>query len=437
MLLVDATDRAALQKLHERFRSGAREQASAEVFESTQAIIAEVRARGDAALIDLSERYDGHRPASAAALRIGPEDFERALAAIGARLRGALEAAAARIRNYAERQRLPEWQLSDEHGMQMGQRVRALDRVGIYAPGGTAAYPSSVLMGAVPAKVAGVGEIVLATPAKDGVVCEEALAAAAVAGVDSAYCIGGAQAIAALAYGTETVPRVDKICGPGNAWVAEAKRQVFGVVGIDMVAGPSEIAIIADDSARAPWLAADLLAQAEHDADARAILISDSKRLLDEVARQVEEQLAQLERASIARESIHRNGVLAQVASLDDAAALVNDLAPEHLQLIAVDAEALLEQIRHAGAIFVGEYTAEVFSDYCAGPNHVLPTMRGARFSSPLGAYDFQKRSSLLRANAASVAAILEPTLCLAEAEGLSAHARAASMRAPAGDAKG
>lgn len=392
-------------------------------------ILARVRDEGDAALLELTARFDRVEVASVAELEVPRARMTQALHALDGSLREALESAAARLRNYAERQKLGDWRFEDEYGSELGSRVTPLDRVGIYVPGGKASYPSSVLMNAIPARVAGVGEIVMAAPAPDGELNPLVLAAASLAGVDRLFRIGGAQAIAAMAYGTQTVPAVDKIVGPGNAYVATAKRLVFGTVGIDMVAGPSEILVICDGDTDPDWIAMDLLSQAEHDEDARAILIAPDADFLDAVKAALERALPTLPRAAIAGRSLAGHGALIQVRDLEEAAALANRIAPEHLELSVADPEALLASIRHAGAIFLGRHTPEAFGDYCAGPNHVLPTSGTARFSSPLGVYDFQKRSSIIRTTPAGARALAPIAARLAEGEGLHAHARSATYR--------
>ena len=392
-------------------------------------ILRAVQERGGAALLEYTNQFD-RRAAGLGDLEVPGEALRQALAKLPAALRAALEQAAERIRTYHQRQQAQSEQWRDADGSTLGQRVTALERVGIYVPGGKAAYPSTVLMNAIPAKVAGVAEIIMAMPAVNDELSPVALAAAAIAGVDRVFSIGGAQAVAALAYGAAPVPAVDKIVGPGNRYVAAAKRLVFGVVGIDMIAGPSEVVIVADDSADPNWLALDLFAQAEHDEDARALLVTADPGLLDKVEANMNRQLAGLERADIIRASLERNGALIRVKTLEQACHVVNRLAPEHLGLAVRDPRALLAGVRHAGAIFLGHYASEVLGDYCAGPNHVLPTGRSARFSSPLGVYDFQKRSSLLECTAASAAKLAKTASTLARAEGLTAHARAAELRA-------
>ena len=392
-------------------------------------IVADVRARGDAALLDYTAQFDRLQAASVAALEIPAAELRRAFEALPAAQRAALETAAARIRAFHERQKMASWTYRDDTGCDLGQQVTPLDRVGLYVPGGKAAYPSSVLMNAIPARVAGVAEIVMVVPTPDGVRNPLVLAAAHLAGVGRVFTIGGAQAVAALAYGTATIPAVDKICGPGNAYVAAAKRRVFGTVGIDMVAGVSEILVIADATADPKWVAIDLFSQAEHDELAQAILVSPDAALIEAVAREARAWLAEMPRAPIIAASFANRGALVKVRDLDEACALSNRVAPEHLELAVADPDALLPQIRHAGAIFVGHYTSEPLGDYCAGPNHVLPTGRTARFSSPLGVYDFQKRSSLIRVSAAGARTLGAIASTLARGEGLLAHARAAEAR--------
>jgi histidinol dehydrogenase len=337
--------------------------------------------------------------------------------------------AAARIRRYHEHQLQPSWSYTEADGTVLGQQITPLDRAGLYVPGGKAAYPSSVLMNAVAAKVAGVAELIMVTPTPDGVVNDTVLAAAALAGVDRVFRLGGAQAVAALAYGTATVPAVDKIVGPGNAYVAAAKRFVFGVVGIDMVAGPSEILVIADGNTDPRWVAMDLFSQAEHDEIAQAILLCPDAAYIDQVAEAMNALLATMPRADIIRASLSNRGALIAVRDLDEACEISNRVAPEHLELSVADPDALLPKLKHAGAIFMGTYSSESLGDYCAGPNHVLPTSRTARFSSPLGVYDFQKRSSIIKASAESANALGKVAATLARSEGLEAHARSAEFR--------
>jgi histidinol dehydrogenase len=392
-------------------------------------IVADVRLRGDAALLDYTAQFDRLPAPSVAALEIPAAELTAAFAALPAQQRDALQSAAARIRSFHERQQTTSWTYRDETGCELGQQVSALDRVGIYVPGGKAAYPSSVLMNAIPARVAGVAEIIMVVPTPDGVRNALVLAAAHVAGVGRVFTIGGAQAVAALAYGTATIPAVDKICGPGNAYVAAAKRRVFGAVGIDMVAGVSEVLIIADATAHPDWVAMDLFAQAEHDELAQAILLTPDAGLADAVAASARRQIAAMPRQAIIAAAFARRGALIKVRDLAEACALSNRIAPEHLELAVADPEALLPRIRHAGAIFMGHHASEALGDYCAGPNHVLPTGRTARFSSPLGVYDFQKRSSLLRVSAAGARQLGPIAVTLAQGEGLAAHAQSARFR--------
>ena len=392
-------------------------------------IIARVRSEGDAAVVDYTNRFDHVQVADMAALSIALPRLKAAYEGLPADQQQALTVAAERIRRYHVHQRQGSWQYTEADGTVLGQQVMPLDRVGIYVPGGKASYPSSVLMNAIPAKVAGVAEVLMCVPTPRGEVNELVLAAAWIAGVDQVFTIGGAQAVAALAYGTESVPRVDKIVGPGNIYVATAKRQVFGQVGIDMIAGPSEILIYCDGKTDPAWIAMDLFSQAEHDEQAQSILLSPDATFLDAVAVEVERLLPTLEREGIARVSLAERGALIQVRDEADALALINRIAPEHLELSIDNAEALLPEIRHAGAIFMGRYTPEALGDYCAGPNHVLPTSGTARFSSPLGVYDFQKRSSLIGCSAIGASTLAKVASVLARGEGLTAHARSAEYR--------
>jgi histidinol dehydrogenase len=392
-------------------------------------ILTEVHLRGDAAVVAYTNRFDRQNVTSIADLTIAPEDLARAYAGLPAAQREALEAAAQRIRLFHEHQKAASWSYVEADGTRLGQQVTPLDRVGLYVPGGKAAYSSSVLMNALPAKVAGVGELIMVVPTPGGERNPLVLAAAHVAGVDRVYAIGGAQAIGALAYGTQSVRQVDKIVGPGNAYVAAAKRRVFGVVGIDMIAGPSEILVIADDSANPEWVAMDLFSQAEHDEVAQAILLSPSAAMIAAVASSIARLLPGLPRRAVIAASLGKRGALIQVRDLVEACAIANSIAPEHLELAVADPEALLPLIQHAGAIFLGHYTSEALGDYCAGPNHVLPTARSARFSSPLGVYDFQKRSSLIAVSAAGARTLGALASTLAHGEGLNAHARAAELR--------
>jgi histidinol dehydrogenase len=420
----DAGFEAALEKLL-AFEAAQDEK----VEEATARILDDVRGRGDAALLEYTERFDRWKPADARAFVVPPAEARAALASLPAAERAALELAAQRIRRYHERQALESWRVEEPDGTMLGQQVTPIDRVGLYVPGGKAAYPSSVLMSAIAAKVAGVKELVMVTPTPDGEANAAVLAAAALAGVDRIVRVGGAQAVGALAFGTATVPAVDKIVGPGNAYVAAAKRRVFGRVGIDMVAGPSEVLVIADASAHADWVAMDLFSQAEHDEIAQAILLSPDARLVDAVAQSMRRQVERMPRRRIIEASLAARGALIEVRDLDEAAALANRIAPEHLELAVAQPEALLPKIRHAGAIFLGHHASESLGDYCAGPNHVLPTSRTARFSSALGVYDFQKRSSLIAVSAAGARTLGPVAATLARAEGLEAHARSAEWR--------
>jgi histidinol dehydrogenase len=393
------------------------------------AILSDVKRRGDAAVLEYTARFDRVTANSLAELQISPADMRSALASLPRGQRDALEAAAERVRSYHEHQRAQSWTYCDSDGNELGQQVTPLDRVGIYVPGGKAAYPSSVLMNALPAKVAGVNDIVMVVPTPG---CERndlVLAAAALCGVDRVYAIGGAQAVAALAYGTQTIAAVDKIVGPGNAYVAAAKRRVFGVVGIDMVAGPSEILVVCDGGTDPDWIAMDLFSQAEHDELAQAILLCPDADYIERVAQSMARQLPDMPRRDVIEASLSGRGALIEVRDLDEACTLVNRIAPEHLELSVKDPDALLGKIRHAGAIFMGRHASEALGDYCAGPNHVLPTSRTARFSSPLGVYDFQKRSSVIRISQDGAAKLGKIASELAHGEGLTAHARSAEYR--------
>jgi len=400
-----------------------------QVNESVRHILREVKTRGDAAVLEFTEKFDRLKIGSMAELEMGQGRLQEALERIPQDQRVALEKAAERVRGYHERQNQKSWQYQDEDGTILGQKVTPLDRAGLYVPGGKAAYPSSVLMNAIPAKVAGVAEVIMVVPTPDGVVNDMVLAAAAIAGVDRVFTIGGAQAVAALAYGTETVPSVDKIVGPGNIFVATAKREVFGVVGIDMIAGPSEILVICDGKTDPDWIAMDLFSQAEHDEQAQSILVSPDADFLDAVVASINKLLPTMEREDIIRTSMLGRGALIKVADLKEAADVSNRIAPEHLELSVEDPQAMLDDIRHAGAIFMGRYTAEALGDYCAGPNHVLPTSGTARFSSPLGVYDFQKRSSLIGFTPEGADRMGRVASVLARGEGLTAHARSAEYR--------
>lgn len=390
-------------------------------------IIADVRTRGDAALIEYTERFD--RRTVSDGLEISLSACADAAKRIADDQRTALETAAARVRNYAEHQKMESWTFTEADGTLLGQQVTPMDRVGLYVPGGKAAYPSSVLMNAIPARVAGVNELIMVVPIPEGQVNDLVLAAAHIAGVDRVFAIGGAQAVAALAYGTDTIPAVDKIVGPGNAYVASAKRMVFGKVGIDMIAGPSEILVICDGMTDPDWIAVDLFSQAEHDEDAQSILVSPDGDFIDRVADSIDRLLPDMSRAEIIAASLRGQGALIKVRDMDEAVTVANRIAPEHLELSVEDPRPMAAQIRHAGAIFMGRYTAEAVGDYCAGPNHVLPTSSTARFSSPLGVYDFQKRSSLIQCSAKGASVLGRTAAILAHGEGLTAHARSAELR--------
>ena len=392
-------------------------------------ILAAVKSRGDAAVLEYTARFDGVQAAALSELELSRAELVRARDALPTEQRAALEQAAARVRRYHERQLAQSWQYVEADGTVLGQKLTPLDRVGLYVPGGKAAYPSSVLMNALPAKVAGVGELVMVVPTPRGEKNELVMAAAAIAGVDRVFTIGGAQAVGALAYGTRTLPQVDKIVGPGNAYVAAAKRRVFGVVGIDMVAGPSEILVICDGKTDPDWIAMDLFSQAEHDELAQAILLCPDAAFIAAVQASIERLLPQMPRRDTIARALQARGALIEVRDLAEAADIANAIAPEHLELSVADAEALAQRIRHAGAIFLGRDSCEALGDYCAGPNHVLPTSRSARFSSPLGVYDFQKRSSLIMVSRAGAQTLGRISMVLAEGEGLQAHARSAAYR--------
>lgn len=392
-------------------------------------ILKDVKKRGDAAVLEYTNRFDKTNANSIAELEISQSELVAALNALPTEQREALKAAADRVRSYHEKQLMASWQYTEADGTILGQQVTSLDRVGLYVPGGKAAYPSSVLMNAIPAKVAGVQELIMVVPTPNGEKNQLVLAAAAISGVDRVFCIGGAQAVGAMAYGTETVPQVDKIVGPGNAYVAAAKRRVFGVVGIDMVAGPSEILVICDGKTNPDWVAMDLFSQAEHDELAQAILLSPDATFLDQVYASIQKLVQAMPRQEIIRTSLSDRGALIQVRDLDEAAEISNYIAPEHLELSLEDPLAFSKKIKHAGAIFMGRDTCEALGDYCAGPNHVLPTSRTARFSSPLGVYDFQKRSSLIFVSSTGAQTLGKVAATLAYGEGLQAHAQSAEYR--------
>jgi len=401
----------------------------ADIERTVAEIITRVRGEGDAAVLDYTRRFDDRAVATMAELELPQTTLAAALNSLPQAQRQALETAAQRIRVYHEKQKMESWGYTEADGTRLGQKITPLDRVGLYVPGGKASYPSSVLMNALPAKVAGVGELIMVVPMPRGEQNALVLAAACLAGVDRVFTIGGAQAVAALAYGTQRIPQVDKIVGPGNAYVAAAKRRVFGTVGIDMIAGPSEVLVIADASANPDWVAMDLFAQAEHDALAQSILLCPDAAFIDRVAASIEKLLPAMPRRAVIEASLKGRGALIQVSGLDEACTIANRIAPEHLELAVAEPHPLVEKIRHAGAIFIGHYASESLGDYCAGPNHVLPTSRSARFSSPLGVYDFQKRSSLIDVSAAGAQTLGPIAATLAHGEGLTAHARAAELR--------
>lgn len=401
----------------------------AAVVRAVTKIIAAVREKGDAAVLQYTARFDRLKARSVKGLELPQQRLRQALQRIDDKSRAALETAAARIRAYAEKQKLEPWSFRDEYGNLLGQKVRPLDRVGLYVPGGKAAYPSSVLMNAIPAKVAGVGELIMTVPAPGGELNDWVLAAAAIASVDRVFTVGGAQAVAALAYGTKTIPAVDKIVGPGNIYVATAKRLVYGQVGIDMIAGPSEIVVVCDGKTDPDWIALDLFSQAEHGEDSQAILISPDADFIKQVAASIRKLLPTLERKTIVAAAMRNCGALIRVRDMEEAIELVNRIAPEHLELSLDNPQRWADKVRHAGAIFLGRYTAEALGDYCAGPNHVLPTSRSARFASPLGVYDFQKRSSLIECTREGASKLAQTASVLARGEGLTAHARSAEYR--------
>lgn len=392
-------------------------------------IIRQVRAEGDGQLLALTQRFDGVSAKDMTELEITQEELADAWLRIGVEAQQALSEAAERIRRFHEHQREGSWSFTDELGCQLGQKIQPLDRVGVYVPGGQAAYPSSVLMTLIPAKVAGVQEVIVVSPTPNGLRNDMVLAALHLAGADRVFTLGGAQAVAGLAYGTQTLPRVDKIVGPGNAYVAAAKKQVFGQVGIDMIAGPSEVLVIADGSTDVEWAVLDLFSQAEHDASAQAILISTDADFLRQAAVMIQERLPRMQRSDIIRASLEQRGALIYCADRDQALDVANRIAAEHLELAVADPQPWIDGLRHAGAIFVGAYTGETFGDYIAGPSHVLPTFGTARFASPLGVYDFQKRSSIIEISRTAAQALSKPTDLLATSEGLEAHALAARVR--------
>lgn len=428
----------AIQRLDSRSEDFSQQLKTLLAFEGAQddrveqtviAILADVKARGDAAVVEYTNRFDRLSAASMGALELPGAELQAALDGLSPERRAALETAASRIRAFHEKQVQEGWSYTEADGTRLGQMVTPLDRVGLYVPGGKAAYPSSVLMNAIPAKVAGVKELIMVVPTPGGEKNALVLAAACLAGVDRVFTIGGAQAVAALAFSTETVPQVDKVVGPGNAYVACAKRRVFGIVGIDMVAGPSEILVLADGSTDPDWVAMDLFSQAEHDELAQSILICPDAAYIDRVQASIEKLLPSMPRQEVIRTSLENRGALILVQDLEEAVALANQVAPEHLELSLAEPDAWVEKIHHAGAIFIGPYTSESLGDYCAGPNHVLPTSGSARFSSPLGVYDFQKRTSLIRVSRAGAQTLGQVAGVLADGEGLPAHAQSARYR--------
>ena len=401
-----------------------------EVREAAESICRDVRTRGDAAVLEYTRRFDRREDvADIDALRLSPDAMRAAYESLDSAARSTLTQTHDRLVRFAEQQVATSWRITDELGCELGEQVTPLDRAGLYVPGGKASYPSSLLMNAVPARVAGVGELIMVAPTPDGAINPWVLAAAHLVGVDHAFCVGGAQAVAAMAYGTESIPAVDKIVGPGNAYVTAAKRYVFGTVGIDKLAGPSEILVICDGQTEVDWTVLDLFSQAEHDEDAQAVLVCPDADYLAAVRDRADQLASAQPREAIIRQSLAARGALVQVDDLSQAAAVANRLAPEHLELSVADPDALLSQIRHAGAVFMGRHTPEAFGDYCAGPNHVLPTGRGARFSSPLGVHDFQKRTSLIKAGPEAAAALAPLAGHFADVEGLTAHAQSARLR--------
>ncbi len=400
-----------------------------DVANTVEEIINTIRSKGDKALIDYSIKFDGVKAKSMADLIIPQEELEKSFDGLSDKQKDAIKIAAERIKVYHLKQNQQTWSYTEKDGTFLGQKITPLDRVGLYVPGGKAAYPSSVLMNAIPAKVAGVEELIMVVPTLNGTTNQLVLAAAYISGVDMVITVGGAQAIAALAYGTESIPKVDKIVGPGNIYVATAKRAVFGQVGIDMIAGPSEILIICDGNTDPDWIAVDLFSQAEHDEDAQSILLCPDKAFIDKVEKSIEKLLPSMDRKNIIETALKNRGALIHTEDMDEAIAISNRIAPEHLELSVENPETLLDSIKHAGAIFMGKYTCEALGDYCAGPNHVLPTSGTARFSSPLGVYDFQKKSSLIMASRESANTLGKIAATLADGEGLQAHAKSARYR--------
>jgi histidinol dehydrogenase len=405
------------------------EQQDAGITQTVDSIIQDVRRRGDEAVLEYTQKFDRLALREASQLELTQAELQAALGQIPADARLALEQAAERVRRYHDKQKALSWEYIEADGTRLGQKITALDRVGLYVPGGKASYPSSVLMNAIPAKVAGVGELIMVVPTPDGVRNPWVLAAAAIAGVDRVFTVGGAQAVAALAYGTATIPAVDKITGPGNAYVAEAKRRVFGKVGIDMIAGPSEILVVADGTTPADWVAMDLFSQAEHDEMAQSILLCPDAEYIAAVQSAMNRMLAEMPRQQVIRQSLEDRGVLVHTRSMEEACDIANTIAAEHVEICAQEPRRWADLIRHAGALFLGAYSSESLGDYCAGPNHVLPTMRSARFSSPLGVYDFQKRSSMIEISALAAQTLGPIAATLAYGEGLQAHARSAELR--------
>ncbi len=400
-----------------------------DVAQTVDDIIATIRSQGDVALIDYSIKFDGVSAKSMADLTLKQEELKNAYETLGDDAKNALTIAAERVRQYHQKQNQQTWTYTEDDGTMLGQKITPLDRVGLYVPGGKAAYPSSVLMNALPAKVAGVEELIMVVPTPGGQVNQLVLAAAYISGVDQVYTVGGAQAVAALAYGTETIPQVDKIVGPGNIYVATAKRAVFGQVGIDMIAGPSEILVICDGKTDPDWVAMDLFSQAEHDEDAQSILLCPDQDFINQVEKSIEKLLPTMDRQDIIRTALKDRGALIHTKDLADAVTISNTIAPEHLELSVEDPESLIDDIKHAGAIFMGKFTCESLGDYCAGPNHVLPTSGTARFSSPLGVYDFQKKSSLIMVSSEGANTLGKVAAALADGEGLQAHAQSARYR--------
>ena len=402
---------------------------STDVAKTVDDIIANIRANGDSALVDYSIKFDNVNASSMSDLTIQLTELKNAFDTLDDKEKTALQTAADRVRNYHDKQKQDTWTYTEEDGTVLGQKITPLDRVGLYVPGGKAAYPSSVLMNAIPAKVAGVEELIMVVPTPNGITNQLVLAAAYISGVDTVFTVGGAQAIAALAYGTETIPKVDKIVGPGNIYVATAKRVVFGQVGIDMIAGPSEILVICDGKTNPDWIAMDLFSQAEHDEDAQSILLCPDAEFIKQVKASIAKLLPTMNRKDIIATALKNRGALIQTKNMDEAIAISNQIAPEHLELSVEDPEAMLDGIKHAGAIFMGRHTCEALGDYCAGPNHVLPTSGTARFSSPLGVYDFQKKSSLIMVSDQGANTLGEIAATLADGEGLQAHAQSARYR--------